>query len=197
MPVKSIIDYADDKLVSRNDYYILGLADQDVDYMNSLNIDELNEFKSTIMRKCGIRNENEVELILDSIYNEIISRFTDEEILLYNRLIDSYIELPEGIYSIEDLGILHSDVVSKYFGETCIYTAIGIDRFGRKLYDSTHISRATELQCKKYFATRLAIASIAAMAGMIIPGPGWAVAAAVMIDAAGAAADYYRCVKGN
>ena len=46
------------------------------------------------------------------------------------------------------------------------------------------------------FAIRIAITSVGTMAGMMLPGPGWAVAAAAVCDAASAAADYANCIRG-
>lgn len=195
-PVTSILDFAMGKSsLSRSEDYILGFTEEDVTYLNSLDEKGLRDLKSQLMNKWGFKSDEDIEAILDQAYDEICESMTDEELVKFNNFITEYIEMPNGINSIENLDILQPDFANSAFNNTCIYAAIGIDNFGRRLYNSLYLSRASADECKKNFAIRIAITSVGTMAGMILPGPGWAVAAAAVCDAASAAADYANCLK--
>lgn len=195
-PLVSILDLAQGKAsISRSGDYILGLTKEDANYFNSLDSDGLLNLKTELMNKWGFESDEDIENVLDQVYDELCENLSAEELVKFNEFITEYIEMPRGINSIEALNVLQSSSDNPYFNDVCIYAAVGIDNFGRVLCDSLYSSRASASDCKKNFAIRIAITSVGTMAGMILPGPGWAVAAAAVCDAASAAADYANCLN--
>lgn len=195
-PVTSILDLALGKAsIPRSNDYILGLTEEDVKYLNSLDVNGLLDLKAQLMNKWDFESDEDIDAILEQAYDEICKNMSTEEQIKFNDFLTKYIEMAGGMASIEDLNILQSNITNSSFNNTCIYAAIGIDNFGRIFYNSLYNSRASADECQKNFAIRIAITSVGTMAGMIIPGPGWAVAAAAICDAASAAADYANCLK--
>ncbi len=193
----SILDLALGKISpSRSEEdYVLGLTEEDVNFLNSLDTEDLIAFKSQLMNTWGFESDEDIENILSQTYDYICEDMSLEELTKFNCFLTEYITLPSGITSIESLLDLNSEFEDSSFTNACIYAAIGIDNFGRVIFDSLFASRASESECKKNFAIRIAITSVGTMAGMMLPGPGWAVAVAAICDAASAAADYANCLK--
>lgn len=195
-PIVSILDLALGNIpLSRSENCILGFTEKDVNYLNSLNENELLDLNIRLMNKWGFESNEDIEAVLNQAYDEICKNMSTEEFVKFNEFITKYIEMPSGITSLENLNVFQSDPISSSFNNTCVYAAIGIDNFGRMLYTSKYNSPVSEEKCRKNFAIRITITSIGTMAGMIIPGPGWAVAAAAICDAISAAADYANCLK--
>ena len=194
--VTSILDVAlGNATLSRGEVCILGFTEEDVNYLNSLDANGLVELKKQLMKKWNFNSDDDIENMLDSTYYELCKSMSDEELITFNQFLCDYIEMPQGVSSIDKLNVIQTNTANPNFNNLCLYAAIGIDNFGRGLFDTTQSSRTTADECKKNFGIRIAITSIGTIAGMLIPGPGWAVAAAAVCDAVGAAADYANCIK--
>lgn len=195
-PIISILDIAQGKVfASRSDDYIIGLTEEDINYLNSIDLDGLLCLKTELMNRWGFGSDEDIENVLDQAYDEICENMSTEEVMRFNKFITEYIEMPSGVNSLRALDIFQSNSISTPFNNACIYAAISIDNFGRLLYGSLYTSRVSASDCDKNYAIRIAITSVGAIAGMIIPGPGWAVAAAAVCDALSAAADYVNCMN--
>lgn len=195
-PVISILDAAlGIAPLSRSEDCILGFTEEDVNYLNSLDEKGLLDLKVQLMNKWGFETDEDIDAVLEQAYDEICENMSTEELKKFDDFINEYIEMPSGIASLENLNVFQPNHTSASFNNTCVYTAIGIDKFGRMLYDSLYHSRVSEEECRKNFAIRITITSVGTIAGMILPGPGWAVALAAICDAASAAADYANCLK--
>lgn len=195
-PATSALDIALRKTsMSRSTDYLIGLTEDDVVYIGSLNETELQDLKSEIMHQWDFESEEDIEAILDETYDALMNQLTPEQIIQFNEFVEAYIGLPEGQQSLELLESITSSSQDVYFNELCVSTAVGIDSFGRQFVKAASNKKVSAEQCKKYFAIRIALTSVNTIAGFILPGAGWAVVAAAVCDAASAAADYANCLK--
>lgn len=201
-PVVSALDIALGKVSpTKAEDCIIGLTDEDAEYIMSLDEGELMKIQSQIMNHWGIDSADKVEAISDSAYESVCERLEPEELDRFNNFVDAYIELPDNISTQEFLNSYDFSSLDSETMELYVNAALMIDNVGRKLYKYALDSetRMSGSDCRKYFGVRLTIASINMMAGVsigwILPGPGWVVAASAILEAAYAGLDYYRCVK--
>lgn len=195
-PVCSVLDYINGKNdITRSNESVLGFTDKDVAYISSLDEEGLRDLQAEVLEKSGFKTEEEIELQSEQAYNKICEEMSAEELMKFNSFIDNYIEMPAGVESLKQLGVLQPNSYSDAYNNACIYSAINIDNFGRKLYQSLKRTRVSVRECKEYFATRMVIVSVGAFVGMLLPGPGIAVVANAVFETAGVTADYLRCMK--
>lgn len=173
---------------------VLGFTEDDVKFLESLDKEGLIQLKLEIAEAWGFKDDQIIEDILDDAYFEITQSLEAQEMVKLNDFMIQYINMPEGCVSLENLNIFKEGENSKSFDNAVISAATLIDKFGRVFYDSNVNSRGSEGECRKIFAMRITITCIGSMAGMLLPGPGWAVVAAAVCDAASAAADYANCL---
>jgi ABC-type amino acid transport substrate-binding protein len=71
-PLVSILDLAQGKAsISRSGDYILGLTEEDANYFNSLDSDGLLNLKTELMNKWGFESDEDIENVLDQVYDEL------------------------------------------------------------------------------------------------------------------------------
>lgn len=185
----------------------IGLTQEDVEYLSSLSDDELLALKSQIMAKWGLTSDEEISRILDEINDDASSEMSSEELIAFEEFINDYIESPSGSESLKRN--INTRKISSDKSIIYAQAAIGIDRFGRKLYeaqvhkDETAQTLVTVRQCEKYFAARISISSCNLVWGLALgaglPGIGWVgtalVGAAATVEAIDAYLVYRRCMK--
>lgn len=194
-PIVSALEVALGKTsLTRAEDAVITLTDEDAEYINSLGIEELSKLKSEIMKIWGLQSDDDIEDLRDSVYLSICDRIGDKEFCKFNDFVNSYLFLPPGETSLINYIGNDNDLDSPEIAQIYALAAVGIDKFGRVIYDSMESTRSIE-DCKKAFAVRIAITSVSTMAGMILPGAGWVVAACAVCDAADAAAKYALCIK--
>lgn len=194
-PVISIFEVAANNVpITRNAEGILGITVDDAFYVNSLSLEELIALKAQLMDEGGFTSDEEYEKIIDSAYNEVCKDMSDEDLVKFYKFANDYIEMPEGIISLAQLQIFQNDHHSKNLNDIYVQAAVNIDQIGRKLYDTPVITRSSNF-CNKIFAQHLAIASVSMIAGVILPGPGWMVAAAFACELITAGINYKICCR--
>ena len=198
-PMISALDIALRKVTppEGNDY-IVCLTDNDVRFLCSLDAKDLIKIKTDIMRNWGFSCEEECYAIIDECYEKMCEGMDDEELMRFNKFINEYIEMPIGRESLEQFDAFNNCATSYVFSVRYAYAAIGIDNFGRKLFENLDSTTRSAAYCKRIFGIRVAITSVGMICGWMLPGPGWAlaaVAATAVFDTAGATADYFNCLK--
>lgn len=198
-PMISALDIALRKVTppEGNDY-IVCLTDNDVRFLCSLDAKDLIKIKTDIMRNWGFSSEEECYAIIDECYEKMCEGMDDEELMRFNKFINEYIEMPIGRESLEQFDAFNNYATSYVFSVRYAYAAIGIDNFGRKLFENLDSTTRSAAYCKRIFGIRVAITSVGMICGWMLPGPGWAlaaVAATAVFDTAGATADYINCLK--
>lgn len=197
-PIVSALDLALGKtLMTKGETPVLGLTKDDADYIISLDENELKELESQVIEKWGYTSQSEIEHVSDGAFMDLFSDMDPEEYYDLDKFISDYLEMPGGVSSIEKLFTNRSNSVHPKNVDLYINAALCIDNYGRVLYDAILETRATSLECKKYFAARIALASVNMLAGMITCTAAPLIAIITICDAASATADYYRCMKNR
>lgn len=191
---------------------VIGITEEDLDYLTSLSLEEVTQLKTQIMEQWGFKTDDDYKKILEEIEENVCANINSEEVVKVNEFVFAYIDMPEGAKSIKALETqtlkANSVKVSQACKQCCAEAALGIDRFGRKLIDatvttSTEQSKVTESQCKKHFGIRIALASCSLVwgccLGSFLPGPGWVgtylAGAAAYAETVDAWANYMLCIR--
>lgn len=195
--IVSVLDIALGKTtITRAEECVMGLSEADAEYLTSLDDEGLMDLKSQIMTQWDIQSEEEIDSLANQAYENLCEYMDAEEFIKFDNFVSEYLEMPKGLSSLESFEAFNSSSMSPEFEDIYINAALCIDNYGRILYNNILDTRATETECKKYFAARIALTSVNMLAGMILGG-GPIVAVITVCDVAGATADYYRCIKNK
>lgn len=203
-PMVSALDIALGKVSpTKAEDCIIGLTDEDAEYIMSLDEGEMMKVQSQIMNHWGIDSVDKVEAISDSAYESVCERLDSEELDRFNYFVDAYIELPDNITTQEFLNSYDFSSLDSETLELYVNAALMIDNVGRKLYKYALDSetRMSGSDCRKFFGMNLTVISLNMMAAVsvswIFPPLGWGALAITVGDAIVASANYYRCMRGQ
>jgi hypothetical protein len=176
--------------------FVVELTQDDVEYLTSLSIDDLERLKTQIMEAYGLNSEEEIENSIDMAFDNICKDMSEEEEIQFYQFVTGYLDetplVVNGKVSKENTKV--ACIMNSELEDVYIRAAVAIDKFARPLYNTIGSTRSAG-ECKKYLAYRLAIASISCMYTAMFPGGG-AVAVVQGICEGITAINYYRvCLR--
>ncbi|MDE6007545.1 MAG: hypothetical protein K2G67_08340 [Muribaculaceae bacterium] len=133
---------------------------RDLDFLGSLDMQELIELKEKIMRVNGIQTEQDLENAIDDAYESFCENMDESDLRELNSFVNQYLEMPAGLSSIEKIIPQYTVGRLSTMSEKYVQLALAIDRIGRPLYNQLTNSTRSAAECRRIFGIRIALSCI-------------------------------------